>query len=168
MLRYYLLVVVLCASGTAFGQLSKGEGETVMLAGKQFSCYLPKYFEVQEEPPGVIHKASGTFIIAVKVPQEKKMTLQHGGGGGLDRSFFEDPRYTILSLEKEESGQHRMAGHTETWRMRYNLQGYEFERYTTLVTHGQEQYVIIGNYSMILKDQVLEEVKKVMASFKIR
>jgi hypothetical protein len=52
--------------------------------------------------------------------------------------------------------------------MRYKIKGYEFERYTALVIHGDEQYLIIGNYSMKFKDQVVAEVKKVMESFTIR
>lgn len=167
MLRYPLLVLGLLVPCFAFAQLSKGEGESITIPGKKFTCYLPKYFEIQEQPPGIIHKASGTFIIAVKVPQEKKASLQEK----LPRSFFEDPRYEILSLTEvkdQNDLQKRHGASRQSWLMRYNLQGYEFERYTTLVAHGEEQYLIIGNYSMKLKGQVLEEVKKVMASFTIR
>lgn len=163
MFRYSLLAVALCISSVAFGQLSKGEGQSVSILGDKFSCYLPKYFEIQEEPPGVIHKASGTFIIAVKVPPGKALSVQDG----LQRSFFEDSRYEIISLAEEKI--HQTQGqNSRSWLMRYKIKGYEFERYTTLVGHGQEQYLIIGNYSMKLKEQVVEEVKKVMASFTIR
>lgn len=170
MSKYLFLAVTLLMPCLAFPQLSKGEGKTVTISDGKFSCYLPKYFEIQENPPGIMHTASGTFIIAVKVPEEKNMSLQRSGGG-LDRSFFEDPGYKILSLEKQSAALQRHAGpHAgprETWLMRYELEGFEFERYTTLVTHGHEQYVIIGNYSMILKNQVVEEVRKAMESFKI-
>lgn len=146
----------------AFAQLSKGEGKPVTLHDTKFSCYLPKYFEIQDNPPGVIHKASGTFIIAVKVPGDKRTSLQEG----LPRSFFEDARYEILSLA-EENDQRFRGTHRRSWLMRYKIQGYEFERYTTLVVHGHEQYLIIGNYPMKLKDQVVEEVKRIMESFTI-
>ena len=160
MFRYPLLAMALSISTMAFGQLSKGEGQSVTIPGNQFSCYLPKYFEVQAEPPGVIHKASGTFIIAVKVPPGKKVSMQEG----LQRSFFEDSRYEILSLTEEKN--HQTHGpNSRSYLMRYKLEGFEFERYTSLIGRGQDQYLIIGNYSMILKEQVLEEVKKVMTSF---
>lgn len=163
MLKYHFLAVALCISCAAFGQLSKGEGQSVTLSGNRFSCYLPKYFEIQDEPPGVIHRASGTFIIAVKVPPGKKLVAQDG----LSRDFFEDSRYEILSLT-EEKGLRRHGPNTRSYLMRYRMKGIEFERYTSLVGHGQEQYLIIGNYAMKLKNQVIDEVKKVMESFAIR
>jgi hypothetical protein len=162
MFRYPILALGLFIPCLAVAQLSKGEGKSVTLAGKKFSCYLPNYFEVQETPPGVIHKASGTFIIAVKVPSEKKVSAALG----LQRSFFEDPRYEILSLTEVGDEKHNQT-HGWSWLMRYKIQGYEFERYTRLLVHGDEQYVVIGNYSLKLKNQVVDEVKKVMESFTI-
>lgn len=163
MFRYPLLAIALSFSCAASGQLSKGEGQTITIQNARFSCYLPRYFEIQEEPPGVIHKASGTFVIAVKVPPGKKVSMQEG----LQRSFFEDSRYEVMSLSEEKH--HKTHGpNSRTYLMRYSLEGFEFERYTSLIGHGQDQYLIIGNYSMKLKNQVLEEVKKIMASFTIR
>jgi len=155
--------VLLCA-GPAFSQLSDGEGHAVNISGKQFSCYLPKYFEIQEEPPGVIHKASGTFVIVVKMPSQQRMTAQ----SGLSRSFFEDPRYEIVNFREEQAVRRQSHATTDkTYWMEYTLQGHSFERYTTLKIHGHDQYLIIGNYPVVLKDQVLEEVKKIMDSFVI-
>ncbi len=162
MLRAQLLAVAMCVSGLAFSQLSKGEGHTIKLSDGKFSCYLPKYFEIQDQPTGVIHKASGTFVIAVKVPGDRKLSLQ----GGLERDFFEDPRYDIISLREEPSHKRHVAGGRLYW-MHYKLQGFDFERYTALVSHGEERYLIIGNYPVKLKDQVHEEVIKVMESFRL-
>ena len=162
MLRNPLLVLAFFMPCVGFAQLSKGEGKSVTLKDSKFSCFLPKYFEIQEQPPGVMHKASGTFIIAVKVPGEKKISHE-----GLHRSFFEDPRYEILSLTEENDAKPQ-GTHSQAWLMRYKIKGNEFERYTALVIHGDEQYLIIGNYSMKFKDQVVAEVKKVMESFTIR
>lgn len=163
MLRYHFLVVAMCISCTAFAQLSKGEGKSISISDKKFSCYLPKYFEIQEEPPGVIHKASGTFVIAVKVPPGKNLSAAEG----LQRSFFEDSRYEIIALT-EEKGHKTHGPNTRTYFMRYRMKGVDFERYTTLVGHGHAQYLIIGNYAVKLKDQVVDEVRKVMESFSIR
>ena len=163
MLRIPLLALALCVSCTAFAQLSKGQGESVNLPGKRFSCYLPKFFEIQEQPPGVVHKASGSFIIAVKVPSDKKVSVREG----LPRSFFEDPRYEIVSLREEEQQKHYGVDSRSYW-MQYKIQGYDFERYTTLVGRGEEQFLIIGNYPVKLKEQVQQEVKQVMESFTIR
>jgi hypothetical protein len=163
MLRIPLLALALCISCTAFAQLSKGEGESVSLPGKRFSCYLPKFFEIQEQPPGVVHKASGTFIIAVKVPSDRKVSVQEG----LPHSFFEDPRYEIVSLREEQQPKGHSVDTRSYW-MQYKIQGYDFERYTTLVRRGEEQFLIIGNYPVKLKDQVQKEVKQVMDSFTIR
>src|SRR5690606_14941206 len=160
MLRALLLAIIWCAAFPAIGQLSKNQGHTVKISGHRFSCYLPQYFEIQEQPPGVIHKASGSFVIVVKVPDDRKVSTAHG----LQRSFFEDPRYEILSLSEDKEVKRRDAGH-HTYRMLYNLQGFEFERLTTLVTKGDDQYLIIGNYSVKFKDQVQEEVKRIMESF---
>ena len=162
MLRKPLFVLAFLMPYVAFAQLSKGEGKSVTLKNNKFSCFLPQYFDVQEDPPGVMHKASGTFVIAVKVPSEKKIAQE-----GLQRSFFEDARYEILSLT-EENDARPQGTHSHSWLMRYKMKGFEFERYTTLVTNGEEQYLIIGNYSMKFKNQVVDEVKKVMESFTIR
>lgn len=168
MTKISLLVIACCISLSAFGQLSQGEGESIMLADKKFSCYLPKYFEIQEKPPGVIHRASGTFVIAVKIPTEQARKIS-ASSQGLSRSFFEDPRYEITSFREETSPQrHRQHGQAERkyW-MAYDLQGHSFERLTVVRTKGSEQYLIIGNYPVKLKDQVAEEVKKIVESFVI-
>lgn len=162
MLRLPLLAVCMCISAFAFGQLSKGEGKIIEIPGGKFSCYLPKYFEIQDRPTGVIHKASGSFVIAVKVPDDKKLSVQ----GGLQREFFEDPRYEIITLREETAHKHHASDARSYW-MKYKIQGFEFERCTTLVTHGEERYLVIGNYPVKLKDQVHEEVVKIMESFRI-
>lgn len=170
MIRLLLLATALLGVNTAFAQLSDGEGHMITLPGKQFSCFLPQHFEVQENPPGVIHKVSGTFVIVVKMPsqpqqQQQRMTAQ----GGLPRSFFEDPRYEITDFREESavSRQSHSQSSDKTYWMEYSLQGHSFGRYTTLKVHGQDQYLIIGNYPVVFQDQVLEEVKKIMSSFVI-
>lgn len=164
MWRYFLLAVALTVSYVCRGQLSKGEGSFVDIAGGKYACYLPKYFEVQKEPPGVIHKASGAFVIAVKVPSDKRVSAHEG----LSRSFFEDPRYEIVTLKEETATRHNKShGPRTSYWMHYQLQGFDFERYTTLVTHDGEQYLLIGNYPVVFKDQVQEEIRKIMGSFRI-
>jgi hypothetical protein len=162
MLRYSLSAIALLISGIAFGQLSKGEGHSVTIAARKFSCYLPKFFEIQEQPPGVIHKASGAFVIGVKVPSDKRVPPHEG----LQRSFFEDPRYEIVTLREEQDHLKHGSKNRSYW-MHYKIQGFDFERYTTLVAKGEDQYLIIGNYPVRLKDQVQEEVRKIMESFTI-
>lgn len=159
MLRNLSVILLLICPCLCFAQLSKGEGAMMTVPGKTMRCYLPQHFKLQSEPPGVIHKESGTFVIAVKVPAEKRASVQHG----LSRSFFEDPRYQIVSLTEEKA-----VAQGKFYTMLYTMNGYEFERKTMLVQFGVEQYLIIGNYSTKFKDQVEDEVNKVMANFVIR
>jgi hypothetical protein len=164
MLKNLSLALILTCPSIAFAQLSKGDGDMVTLPGKNIRCYRPQHFKIQSEPPGVIHKESGTFVILVKVPQEKRVSLIEG----LPRSYFEDPRYEILSLDEgKESALHRHDGR-RLYTMRYMLNGFEFERHTILLNSGNEQYLIIGNISVKFRPQVMEEVEKVMANFVIR
>lgn len=162
-LKLPLAIIILVWPSIGFCQLSKGEGNMITLPGKTIRCYLPQHFKMQSEPPGVVHSESGTFVIVVKVPPQKRMAAQDG----LPRSFFEDPRYQILSLNEETSSAPAARSRGRLYTMLYTINGYEFERKTLLMTVGQEQYLIIGNYSTKFKPQVLEEVEKVMANFTI-
>lgn len=164
MLKNLFLVLILTYPSIAFTQLSKGDGDMVTLPGKNIRCYRPQFFKIQSEPPGVIHKESGTFVIVVKVPPEKRVSINDG----LSRSFFEDPRYEILSLSEGKSASLGRHDPSRLYTMRYTLDGFEFERHTLLINSGTEQYMIIGNYSTKFKPQVMEEVEKVMANFVIR
>lgn len=128
-----------------------------------FECYLPKYFTVQEDPSGVIHSASGTFVIAVKVPPDKRMDMNEG----IPRSFFENPAYEIVSLKEEDAPLRIKRTNSRMYWMRYRIRGHEFERHTVLVNSTGGQYLLISNYTVKLRDQVLEEVEKILTSFKI-
>ena len=162
MLRKVLLVVFFALPSVSFAQLSKGEGGMITIPGKPIRCYLPKHFTIQSEPAGVVHKESGTMVIAVKIPAEKRSSTQQG----LSRNFFENPGYQIVSLNEEEST--ALYTGAKLYTMLYTIQGYEFERRTLLLNVGIEQYLIIGNYPTRFKPQVIEEVDKIMSNFIIR
>ena len=89
MFRYTPLAFIFVLPSLVFGQLSKGEGSAVSIGEKRFECFLPKDFSVQHDPPGVMHKETGTFVVAIKIPANQKTLAVDG----LPRSYFEDSRY---------------------------------------------------------------------------
>jgi hypothetical protein len=136
----------------------------VRIPHTSFEFFLPKHFTVQENPPGVVHAASGTFVIIVKVPDTKRMNVQKE----IPRSFFENPGYTLLSLKEEDAWLKMKRSQCRMYCMKYAVQGHEFERYTAVIDTGEGQFLVIGNYATKLKNQVHEEVEKIMASIKTR
>jgi hypothetical protein len=164
LLLVIFIAVTMASPGVGYAQLSKGEGMMATIPGKTFKCYVPKYFVVQAQPPGIMHKESGTFVIALKVPAEKRSSVKEG----LSREFFEDPRYKILSLHEEDSSIYRLSEKGKLYTLRYTIRDFEFERKTLLVNIGSEQYLIMANYSVKFRKFVRDEVDKVMANFIIR
>ncbi len=158
------LVVVMTFPVVSVAQLSKGEGAMATVPGKNLRCYLPKHFVIQNEPPGVMHKESGSFVIAIKVPAEKRASTKEG----LSREFFEDKRYKLTSFHEKDSSVHKFNTKGKLYTIRYIIQDFEFERKTLLVTVANEQYLIIGNYPVKYAGYVKEEIEKVMANFIIR
>lgn len=164
MLQKLFFVLLLACPSIGLAQLSKGEGEMATIPGKTIRCYRPDHFVIQAEPPGVIHKETGTFIVAVKVPPEKRVSIEES----LPQRFFEDSRYTITSFQENKLSSFHHQHQGKIYTMLYTIQNFEFERHTMIVNVGRDQYMIIGNYYAKFKPQVVEEVKKVMANFIIR
>ena len=145
----------------SFAQLSEGEGSVASVPNTNIQLYLPNHFVVKEgESPGAMHHASGTFIVVVKVPENQSFTLE----SGLPESFFSKDSRMNVSLVEEKDSNEILGREGRLYFTKYQLIGYEFERLTLLMKHEDDHYLVIGNYAVKLKDQVEEEVIKVMQS----
>ncbi len=163
LISYVFTILFLFKLCTSYGQLSEGIGETINVPNTNITTYLPKHFKVKTgEAPGVMHHESGTFVILIEVPDGEQISVNQG----LSQSFFQTPGIDLLTLQEQDAKDvlHRKG---RLYQTAYNLQGYGFERMTFLFKKGSQHYLIIGNYSDQLKDQVFEEVVSVMQSMSI-
>ena len=131
------------------------------IPSSSWKMYVPKHFRIQEDPPGVVHLASGTMVVVLEVPEDKKV----GPGRSMPESFMVDSRmekvkrweddFTIRSSAVSQRGRLQC--------MSYTIDNYEMERLSMLMERNGKQYLVMGNYFVTYKDQVLEEVKKIMS-----
>lgn len=158
----YITIFVLCHQNIQ-AQLSHGEGEVKKIPETEFSCYVPKYFEIQTKPPGIIHKTSGTFIVIIAMPDDKKVDLEKS----LTKEYFRDQHYTLTSFSEEGKFKSKEFKYKhKLYRMKYTIDSYEFERVVAIAQVGSRQYMIVGNFASLVREQVEEEVMKTIKSFR--
>ncbi|MEO1050958.1 MAG: hypothetical protein AAFX87_10030 [Bacteroidota bacterium] len=162
--QYLVAITLLLYSNYAVAQLSKGVGETKSVPNTSCQIYVPQHFEIKTgEAPGVIHKASGTFIVFVKVPDNQPYNIDTG----LSKSFFEEDSRMQVEYYQEEDSNELVKREGRLYRTKYKLQGHDFERLTMLIEHDRERYLLIGNYAAVFKNQVEEEVLQVISSINL-
>ena len=126
-----------------------------------WKMYVPKHFRIQEDPPGVVHLASGTMVLILEVPENRKVS----SSGRMPEDFMVDPR-----MEKVKRWEDDFTAQGSVFRQRsklqcmsYTIDNYEMERLSLLMERNGKQYLVMGNYFVTYKSQVLKEVKKIMS-----
>lgn len=163
LIALFTLMLVFSEFSTLYAQLSKGEGEVVKVGNGKYQMYLPQYFRIQEQPPGVIHRASGTFICIVEVPKEQQAKLS-GQKSETQDMLVDDRMAKVVFQESKAVAQLADAKEGDTYLMTYELQGFTFERINTFREYNGKKYLILANYHTKIKSKVYEEVIQIIKS----
>ena len=161
-MKHFILLFTFSTMGlSAFGQLSEGQGQLKAIPSSPWKMYVPKHFRIQEDPPGVVHLASGTMVVVLEIPEDKKV----GPGRSMPESFMVDSR---MEKVKRWEDNFTMRGSAVSQKgrlqcMSYTIDNYEMERLSLLMERKGKQYLVMGNYFVTYKSQVLKEVKKIMS-----
>lgn len=158
----FVLMLVFACFSKIQAQLSLGKGETITVGSGKYKMYLPQYFRVQEQPPGVIHNASGTFICIVEVPEGQLETLSDQKSEV--KKVLVDDRMTNVVFQDTQALSQLPDDADNTYLMTYDLQGFTFERINTFREHEGKKYLILANYHTRIKSKVYEEVIQIIKS----
>ena len=158
-MKFSLLFLSLIIAAQSFGQLSEGQGEKQIIANGMISIYVPKYFKLNDDPPGLIHNTSKTMVFIIKVPRDKHEQINAGKGNQL----LVDPSMQKLKMEPRK-GMALGRVKKDVEYMQFEISGVQFERINSYVKHKGEIYLLMANYAVKLKSQVYEEVKEIYGS----
>ena len=164
----FALLLVFLPLTTALAQLSDGKGAMTFLPKLNCSVYLPQHFKVMENGSGVIHNTTGTMVYIGKIPGEQKTTATARSSQSI-RDMLVDERMTDVKFNTVErarsaSSRQKGAGNEQVYQMSFKLQQVDFERINVIIPYKSDQYLVTANYFTRYKDNVKQEVNKIIES----
>jgi len=133
---------------------------------------LPRHFKVMDNGAGVMHNATGTIVTIVKVPSDKKSVVASRSSQSM-RDILVDPRMTDVQFRamdqaRSTAARGKAASDEQIYEMSYKLQDIDFERINIIIPYKRDQYLVVANYTIRYKDQVKEEVDRIIKSIDFR